>query len=331
MKSFFELREAVKSADRKPETYSGPDGKPKVRMVPVDKEVVKEKTLTPAEKKKREEIAKAIQRDNPDMPMDKKMAIATAQAKKVAEKKEYGPGHIGAIQKMLDKEREAKKAKAAVKKESVELDEVSSTTLQRYKSKAGKVIDNSENEREVKKRGKGYALASKKLTDRIRKEEVELDEARVVKGGYRDKDGKWHPPMTRDDLAKAAAAKRKEIHRKTAAAMREAKVDELSMSLKDLTKTGLNKAATKDKDKIKSDLAKLRARLNKKEDKKSVNEISDKMKDRYVQRAVSDHGHSNAVRKDALSRGDKDLAAKMKARMKKRNQGMTRAFGGERD
>lgn len=44
-----------------------------------------EKTLTPAEKKKREEIAKAIEKDNPDMPMDKKMAIATATAKRVAE------------------------------------------------------------------------------------------------------------------------------------------------------------------------------------------------------------------------------------------------------
>ena len=48
---------------------------------------LREKTLTPAEKKKREEIAKAIEKDNPDMPMDKKMAIATAQAKKVAEGK----------------------------------------------------------------------------------------------------------------------------------------------------------------------------------------------------------------------------------------------------
>jgi hypothetical protein len=46
---------------------------------------LREKTLTPAEKKKREEIAKAIEKDDPDMPMDKKMAIATAQAKKVAE------------------------------------------------------------------------------------------------------------------------------------------------------------------------------------------------------------------------------------------------------
>ena len=44
-----------------------------------------EKKLTPAELKKREEIAKAIEKDNPNMPMDKKMAIATATAKRVAE------------------------------------------------------------------------------------------------------------------------------------------------------------------------------------------------------------------------------------------------------
>lgn len=85
MKSFFELRESVKSADKKPETYTGPDGKTQTRMVAVDKQVVKEKTLTPAEKKKREEIARAMERENPGMDMSKKMAIATAQAKKVAE------------------------------------------------------------------------------------------------------------------------------------------------------------------------------------------------------------------------------------------------------
>jgi hypothetical protein len=49
------------------------------------KDEVNEKTLTPAEKKKREEVAKAIERENPNMPMDQKMAIATATAKKVAE------------------------------------------------------------------------------------------------------------------------------------------------------------------------------------------------------------------------------------------------------
>lgn len=159
MKDFFQLREAVKSADKKPENYTDPNtGKTKTRMVPVDKEVVKteakdpreydyegdmaktqlktmidaakelydmmgdndnlpewvqskitkavdyidsvrdymtsgsddedemnEKTLTPAELKKREEIAKAMERENPGMDMSKKMAIATATAKRVAE------------------------------------------------------------------------------------------------------------------------------------------------------------------------------------------------------------------------------------------------------
>lgn len=39
------------------------------------------------------------------------------------EAKSYGPGHIGAIQRMLDKEREIKKAKGTAKKESAEIEE----------------------------------------------------------------------------------------------------------------------------------------------------------------------------------------------------------------
>lgn len=46
---------------------------------------ISERHLTPKEKSEREEIAQAIARENPNMPMGKKMAIATAQAKKVAE------------------------------------------------------------------------------------------------------------------------------------------------------------------------------------------------------------------------------------------------------
>lgn len=44
-----------------------------------------EKKLTPAEMKKREDVAKAIERDNPNMSMGLKMAIATKTAKRVAE------------------------------------------------------------------------------------------------------------------------------------------------------------------------------------------------------------------------------------------------------
>jgi len=48
-------------------------------------EDVNEKRLTMKELKKREEVAQAIERDNPGMDMSKKMAIATSTAKKVAE------------------------------------------------------------------------------------------------------------------------------------------------------------------------------------------------------------------------------------------------------
>lgn len=51
-----------------------------------------EKTLTPAELKKREEIAKAMEKETPGMNMGKKMAIATAAAKRVAESDELAEG-----------------------------------------------------------------------------------------------------------------------------------------------------------------------------------------------------------------------------------------------
>ena len=47
-----------------------------------DKDKVDERKLTDKEMKKREEVAQAIKRDNPKMPMDQKMAIATSVAKK---------------------------------------------------------------------------------------------------------------------------------------------------------------------------------------------------------------------------------------------------------
>ena len=101
---------------------------------------LREKHLTPAEMKKREEVAKAIKRENPNMPMAQKMAIATATAKKVAEE-------------------------------------------------------------------------------------------RVISGGYRDKDGKYHPPQTASSIAKDRLAKKAAIMKKTATAMRsEAAFDNESKS-----------------------------------------------------------------------------------------------------
>ena len=47
-----------------------------------DKDKIDERKLTDKEMKKREDVAQAIKRDNPKMPMDQKMAIATSVAKK---------------------------------------------------------------------------------------------------------------------------------------------------------------------------------------------------------------------------------------------------------
>jgi len=63
---------------------------------------LEEKKLTAAEMKKREEVAKAIERENPNMPMAKKMAIATATAKKVAEETgSVEEGLMGVIGKVV--------------------------------------------------------------------------------------------------------------------------------------------------------------------------------------------------------------------------------------
>lgn len=68
-------------------------GKKKFQKMANEDVDLDEKKLTPAELKKREEIARAIGRENPGMEMGKKMAIATAQAKKVAEEKEESEEH----------------------------------------------------------------------------------------------------------------------------------------------------------------------------------------------------------------------------------------------
>lgn len=51
-------------------------------------DILSEKKLTPNELAKREEIAKAMEKDNPGMNMGKKMAIATSVAKKVTEEED---------------------------------------------------------------------------------------------------------------------------------------------------------------------------------------------------------------------------------------------------
>ena len=111
---------------------------------------MKEKKLTPAEKKKREEIAKAIEKDNPNMPMAKKMAIATATAKRVAE---YGGPPISRKkylkQKPMDKELEEKMDEGKMKGAMMRRQDMAK--LAGLYSKAMKAIPGSPEQKKIKK------------------------------------------------------------------------------------------------------------------------------------------------------------------------------------
>ena len=129
----------------------------------MDRRAMNEKTLTPAEKKKREEIAKAMERENPGMDMSKKMAIATAAAKRVAEAtdadyhKTLGPTKnsdegIAALKKKHGMTHD--QAKATIKRlmgEDTQLDELKKSTLANYIKKASD--DRTKNAYDVGKSG----------------------------------------------------------------------------------------------------------------------------------------------------------------------------------
>lgn len=100
MKSFKEIRKNCGCSKTPCETYGEAVSPAQQAAIAISKKERGEKPknerkLTPAELKKREKIAKAIERDNPDMPMAKKMAIATATAKRVAEKRDASKSASG--------------------------------------------------------------------------------------------------------------------------------------------------------------------------------------------------------------------------------------------
>jgi len=152
-------------------------------------EAVEEKKLTPAELKKREEIAKAMERENPNMPMAKKMAIATATAKKVAEETldediskmshgrlkwhmNSGVPHGSYTKDEMKKERdrrlktgegEAYKNAKAVLEKAEQVDEISRDLARRYIRKVADKTNTGElSTKEVEKRRPGVHLAGKK-------------------------------------------------------------------------------------------------------------------------------------------------------------------------
>jgi hypothetical protein len=192
---------------------------------------LREKTLTPAEKKKREEIAKAMERENPGMDMKKKMAIATAQAKKVAEgyrvhavskdgekmKSGLHPTKKAASDMHYKMSKSGMYKKIEVVKETAELDEVLDTpkAMDSYRNKAKyskdraansaaakmlrdkdgfKSTDTSDELRTMDKRAKGLKMADKAAARKTRAMLMKKEEVELDEGIENMPHGrlKWH-------------------------------------------------------------------------------------------------------------------------------------------
>lgn len=159
MKTFFELREAIKSADKKPENYVGPDGKAKVRMVPTDKNVAESGELADGYR------VHAISKDG------EKMKSGVHSTAKAARDMHYKMAKSGMYKKI------------EVVKETTDLDELSSKTLTSYMTKASSQAGKTNTPANTQdKRIAGVNKAMKKAN-----EEVELDEGKKgVVLGFKD-------------------------------------------------------------------------------------------------------------------------------------------------
>lgn len=295
MKKFLELRENVKTADRKPEQFTKPDGKKGVRMVPVDKEVIKqEKTLEwlksalareakkvkPREDDMEEAYEQTMyckkcgcERGNPDPDCSCKMENAKlTDSQCYSEQSKCGsmPKNEAEIphgktiftkkpEPSKKDQKTIKKIQDLMKRANEDVSEISKGMASRYikksqvstadaaKSVERGNIDSKSPDRDIAKAGKaqakkgiktfinrnkGTSTAVDKLTGKAKVPAKEGMAQGIVKqkiSREKEMDAKRHDRMM--DRARMKDTKKKNM-------------DELSMSMKSLTKTGLNKKAT---------------------------------------------------------------------------------------
>jgi hypothetical protein len=220
----------------------------------LEAEKMEEKTLTPAEIRKRDKIAKAIKKDDPDMPMDKKMAIATATAKRVAEaykvgqtvKPTKGP-HAGQDHEVIHVHGDGS---YNIKPKNMPASRI------RYRLGAARAKHDElkENPKFDPRPGKSWDDYYKKPTkeakemDEVSKDKLynymhkSADDVAKARGDARRQDKRIGGQKKADDKIRAMQGKRDAAHIKVPAT--EAKVDEISMTK--LSKYA--KAASKDID-----------------------------------------------------------------------------------
>ena len=164
--------ENVKSADKKSETYTRPDGKTAVRMVPVDKNVVKEET--------------SFEVKIEGLPMMFMSDMGPGQLKQKLRKIVKQPSMIQSVKRVTDADvKKTFRLKAQGRdEEENEVDESSYDKINKYYDAAKKNKDRATNSavatilrkgdhskdlNTMRKREKGIKLAKSRITDKIRK------------------------------------------------------------------------------------------------------------------------------------------------------------------
>lgn len=263
------------SADKKPERYVGPDGKQKIRMVPVDKEVIKGEAAPKVDPAKF--AAHMAKSEKPKKMSSTQKSLA--DVRKRAEEKYRMPTQA---ERDADKKKDRKAQRAA----GIKRPSMTPGSLQRrqYSGMMGKLkresTDESINEisRSMKPMSKrfGKAVDAKKFDTykkHVKKHNVDEPSVRFID------DNPNHPEAKRTmkDKHMAQAVKLyKAAHKESVQeyhhdqpkqpAQKKKPVAELSMSMKNVSKTGLSKKATGsvNKDKLKKDLEKLKKNLGEK-------------------------------------------------------------------
>jgi hypothetical protein len=307
------------SADKKPERYVGPDGKSKIRMVPVDREIVHKEAAPKIDPVKFAAHLAKNERPKKMTSTQKTLADIRKRADKRAEEKYTAPTQA---ERDADKKKDRNAQRAAgikrpsmtpgslkrkqysgmmgkLKRESVEeVQNESAPTAKQVKMGIGIARDKryaggnmtgaSKAMNKVKKGLDRHPAVSKEL----RKQNESVNEISRSMTPMNKRFGKTVDPKKFDAYKKfvkknnvdeptvrmirdnpdAAESKRMMKNKNVAqavslykASMKES-VTELSMSMKDVSKTGLSKKATGsvDKDKLKKDLEKLKKNLGEK-------------------------------------------------------------------
>jgi len=213
---------------------------------------IDEKTLTPAEMKKREEVVKAIKRDDPKMDKSMAYAIATKTAKKVAEgTMPTADEPTDDNKKMAQKVRDLlAKEKKPVKEETEELDEsakIAAHLIKRYGDNVRKS--------HVRSAANDFGVDASKLAKAVRTklgktslaEEEQIDElSATTKDAYAQKAAKQLPGLFKKSGETADGARKYYNRKNTVRKIANEEVEEID----EISKATMGRYINKAKDSI---------------------------------------------------------------------------------